>query len=219
MVSWAMLGELYLDDKALEFNKVDDPVQEGLKCAMRAATIDPACQHAYQAMAWAYLFHHDLEQCVKSVDQCIAINPNASDMVGAMGFVLICGGEFERGFKLLNDSTQQNPYCPWWFNGGFVFYFLYKKEYARALHWAEKIDMPALLWDPLLKASALGHLNRFLEAGKQLDLLVQIVPEAIVQVKNIAGSFLLSPDLNKEILEGLRMAGLKLQNQKSTLQP
>ena len=63
--------------------------------------IDPTCQHGYMALAWIYLFHHNREECLKAVDQCIAINPNSADKVGAMGFVLICAGEFERGFDIV----------------------------------------------------------------------------------------------------------------------
>src|SRR5450432_850691 len=207
-LAWAMLGEIYLDDKIYEFTKIDNPAEEGLKCALRSIAIDPLCQHGYQALAWIYLFHHNLEECLKAVDQCIAINPNAADMVGGMGFVLICAGEFERGFKLMQDSVQHNPYCPWWFHGGFVFYFLFKKQYPEALHCAEKLNVPELYWDPMLKASALGHLNRVEEAGRNLKLLLQLMPDAGSQVKVITESFLLSSELNKEILEGLTKAGL-----------
>jgi TolB-like protein len=209
-LAWAMLGEIYLDDKIYEFTKIDNPAEEGLKCALRSVAIDPLCQHGYQALAWIYLFHHNLEECLKAVDQCIAINPNAADMVGGMGFVLICAGEFERGFKLMQDSVQHNPYCPWWFHGGFVFYFLFKKQYPEALHSAKKLNVPELYWDSLLKASVLGHLNRVEEAHRNLKLLLQIIPDAGSQVKIITESFLLSPELNKEILEGLKKAGLTI---------
>jgi TolB-like protein len=214
-LAWAMLGEIYLDDKIYEFTKIDNPVEEGLKCALRSVNIDPLCQHGYQALAWIYLFYHNHEECLKVVDQCIAINPNAADMTGGMGFVLTCAGEFERGFKLLQDSVLHNPYCPWWFNGGFVFYFLVKKQYQEALHWAEKLNVPELLWDPLLKASVLGHLNRVEEADRNLKLLVQIIPDAGCQVKGILESFLLSTELNKEILEGLKKAGLTISHANS----
>ena len=99
------------------------------------------------------------------------------------------------------------------FNTGFTFYFLYKREYQQALHWAEKVSMPELLWDPMMKATALGHLNRTAEAGKNLDPVIQLMPDTFNQVKNIIESFLLSQDLNKEILEGLRKAGLNVEYQ------
>jgi hypothetical protein len=50
-------------------------------------------------------------------------------------------------------------------------------------------------------------------------LLIQIIPGATHHVKDIVGSFLLSPELNEEILEGLRKAGLKLENQTSVIIP
>jgi TolB-like protein len=209
-LAWAVLAELYMDDKALEFRKIGNPAEEALQYALRAVNIDPNCQHAYQSLAWVYLFLHKRKECLKAVDQCIAINPNSSDMIGGMGFVLMCAGEFERGFELLNDSILHNPYFPWWFNVGFVFYFLHKKEYQEALHWAEKIERPDLFWDPLLKTAALGHLNSINDAEKNLKLLLQLIPDAGNHVKNIIESFLLSEDLNKEILEGLRKTGLEV---------
>ncbi|HUM48183.1 MAG TPA: hypothetical protein PLD84_14730, partial [Chitinophagales bacterium] len=212
-LAWAMLGEIYLTGKAHEFNETVNPAEEGLKCALLAVSIDPNCQHGYQALAWNYLYHHNKAECLKAVDRCITINPNAADMVGAMGFVLTCAGEFERGFRLLNDSILHNPYFPWWFNVGFSFYFLHKKEYPEALHWADRIYASESFWDPLLKATALGHLNRLEEAKKNLDLLTQLIPGN--QVKDILASFLLSEDLNKIILEGLKKAGLNYGYQAS----
>jgi tetratricopeptide (TPR) repeat protein len=208
-LAWAMLGEVYLDGKAYEFKKIENQAEEGLKCALHAVSIDPNCQHAYLILAWAYLFHHKREECLKAAAQCMALNPNAVDEVGGVGFIFICAGEFERGYELLKDSILHNPYCPWWFYAGFVFYFLHKKDYQEAFHSAEKIDAPILFWDPLLKAAALGQLNLIEDAGRMLHQLAQLMPDAHSQVKNILESFLLSQDLNNEILEGLRKAGLK----------
>jgi len=212
-LAWAMLGELYIDDRVLEFRKIDNPLEAGLACALRAVAIDPNCQHGYHTLAFAYLFYHNREECLKAVDQCIAVNPNAADMIGGMGFALTCAGEFERGYELLNKSVEYNPYGPWWFNAGYVFYFLHKKDYQKALQFAEKVSRPALFWDPLLKAATLGHLNRADEAGKNLKILNHIIPGATAKVKGITEAFLLSQDLNKEIFEGLRKAGVNLERQ------
>jgi tetratricopeptide (TPR) repeat protein len=207
-LAWAMLSELYTSDKALATKKVKNPREEGLRCALRAITIDPNCQHGYQSLAWVYLFYHNREDCLRAVNNCIALNPNAAGIVGTMGFVLTCAGEFERGFELLNSSIRNNPFCPWWFNAGYVLYYLHKREYREALRYAEKIDKPDILWDPLLKTVALGHLDRFEEAGKSLQQLTRILPDTEIQVKNVIESFLLSADLNTEILEGLSKATL-----------
>ena len=70
------------------------------------------------------------------------------------------------------------------------------------------MDRDDLLWDPLMKAAALGHLGREEEAGKNIYKLLQLLPEAADRIKDITESFLLSPELNREIFEGLRKAGL-----------
>jgi TolB-like protein len=211
-LAWAMLGEIYMDDKIYEFTKIENPAEEALKCSLRSVHLDPCCQHGYLALAWIYLFHHNKTECLKAVDRCLSINPNSADMTGAMGFALICAGEFERGFKLMLESLQHNPYCPWYFNAGFVFYYLFKKQYEDALHAAEKINVPELYWDPMLKASVFGHLNLVEEASKNLNLLMQLMPDAGTQVKIIIDSFLLSAELNEAILEGLQKAGLSTSN-------
>jgi len=74
--------------------------------------------------------------------------------------------------------------------------------------------VPQLLWDPMLKACVQGHLNRTEYAGKNLKRLNQILPDPANQVKIIIESFLLSNDLNKEILAGLKKAGLNSASQK-----
>lgn len=213
-LAWAMLGELYLDDKAMEFVKIENQMEEGLKYALRAVTIDPNCQHGYQALAWVYLFYHNREESLNAAYQCIAINPNSPDKVGAMGFGMICAGEFEHGYAFLKESIQHNPFCPWYFHLGFVLYFLYKKDYKEALHYAEKINMPEIEWTTMMRATVLGHLDRIQEAEKNLDLLVQQFPGIAGRAKDIFESFILTPDLNSEILEGLRKAGLYREREK-----
>ena len=127
-LAWAMLGELYLDDKAMEFQKIENPIEEGLQYARRAVSIDPNCQHGYMALAWIYLFHHNRQASLKAADQAMAINPNSADVVGAMGFVYVCAGEFEKGFELLNDSIEHNPFCPWWYHYWICLLFFAQKR-------------------------------------------------------------------------------------------
>jgi TolB-like protein len=207
-LAWAMLAELYLDEKVLEFKNVDNQAEEGLKCALRAIRIDPNCQHAYLALTWIYLILHNREECLKAIEQCLAINPNSSDMKGAMGFALICLGEFESGVAYLQECIQNNPYCPWWFKAGFVLYYLNKKDYQQAWYWADRINVPEMLWDPLLKAAVLGHLSRKEEAGSYLKVVTGLVPDAVNQIRATTEAIILSEDLVNQIQEGLKRAGL-----------
>jgi tetratricopeptide (TPR) repeat protein len=102
-LAWAMLGELYLDDKVLAFKKIKNPLEEGLKCALRAVNIDPNCQHAYLALAWIYLFYHNREECLKSVTVPL-ISTQMLDM-GSHGFALACAGEFDRVYFITGCNS------------------------------------------------------------------------------------------------------------------
>jgi len=78
---------------------------------------------------------------------------------------------------------------------------IFIKRITRAFDSAEKIDVSILFWDPMIKAATPGQLNLTEDAGKMLNRFTQLMPDAHSQIKDILGSFLLSLDLNNEILE------------------
>jgi hypothetical protein len=80
--------------------------------------------------------------------------------MGAMGFVLICCGHYERGFHMLDESIQLNPFYQWWFNAGLAFYYLQKGQYDNVLYWAEKMNMPDVAWEGILKLAAYEGMGR-----------------------------------------------------------
>lgn len=208
-LAWALLGELYLDDKAVGYKKVSDPMAVGLNCVLHAIHIDPNCQHGYMALTWYHLLQGNKKECIAAAEKCLSINPNSSTMMGAMGFAFVCAGEFEKGYQLLNTSVQFNPYYPWWFNIGFLGYHLSRKDYLEAFQWALQIQMPGVLWDPLLKAAILGHLQQQNQAAEQLQIMAQFIPLTIHDASQMVGAFFLSTELNDNIMDGLKRAGLK----------
>lgn len=208
-LAWAMLAELYIDDKALDIKKIENPIELALSCAVKAVNLDPDCQHAYQSLAWINLFLKNKRELIRAVEQCLKINPHSADKTGAMGFVLACAGEFDRGYELLSESFQQNPFSPWWFKIGYIFCFMDKGDYHQAQYWAEKINVPEIIWDPLIKASVYGHAGNFRESDHYRNLLFQIVPDGHKQIEQLLNTVLLSPDLIKNILEGLYRAQYK----------
>jgi hypothetical protein len=82
-----------------------------------------------------------------------------------------------------------------------------------------KVNKPDTFWDPMLKACVYGHLNHAEEAGKSLDMQIQLMPKAASQVKNIIESFIQSASLKNEILQGLSKAGLIRPQQEYLSEP
>jgi TolB-like protein len=206
----AMLGELYLDGTVLAIETIEDPLEGGFRCSTEALKIDPLCQHAWQTLTWVYLFKKDKESCLRSAFRCIELNPNCSVMTCGVGFVLVCVGYFEEGFRMMEAGIKLNPYYPWWVNTGLSFYYIHTENYSTALYWAEKMNSEETFWDPLTKIVCFAHMNQLSAAKVELLKLQKLVPETQKQIRELIGSLLLSEDLVSQMVLGVEKAGLEV---------
>ncbi|KOP38784.1 hypothetical protein DBB36_22400 [Flavobacterium sp. WLB] len=209
-VSWAMLGEFYLDGIALGIDDDANTISEAYSCLMRSIKIDPDCQHAMYALTWVNLFRRDPEACLIYAEKCIAINSHSSGMVSGVGCLLIFAGYFETGFQIMDDAIRTNPIYPWWINIGYCYYYIYKGDYKNAFFWAEKMDCAETFWDPLLKSVSLSFLNEDVEAKKYLVKLIELEPNTALKIKGMISSYILTENVVSNMIESLERIGLKL---------
>ncbi|WCT14465.1 tetratricopeptide repeat protein [Mucilaginibacter jinjuensis] len=209
-LSWAMLGEIYLDSIPLRVKKVDNPIESGYRCAMQAIKLDPLCHHGWHSLTWAYLIKKEKESCLYSGLQCIEINPNGSIMTAGAALMLISAGYFEIGFPVMEQAVKKNLYYPWWMNMGFIFYYLHTGEYEMAYAWAEKMNAETTFWDPLLKSACLSYINEDDEAKKYLAKLPQLNPETPSEIKNMLATFILSEEIITQLIGGLERVGFQM---------
>jgi TolB-like protein len=208
-LGWAILGETYVAGFFYGYDcSVPDPLEEGVKCGQKALSIDPRCQHSYQTLALAYLFQHRRKDCLQIIDQWIKLKSNAAGIAGGLGFCLICAGEYERGYTLLSESIQINPYYQWWFNAGLSIYHFQKNEYEDAVYWAEKMQRQSVPWELILKAASYTEMKNFNAAQICTQELTQIIPDLSNLLKPILGSFLQSEELINRLLIALRKVDL-----------
>lgn len=209
--TWAMLGEFYLDGVAFAINNDENTIEDAYRCVMKSLKTDPHCQHAWHTLTRVNLFKKDPEACLSSAEQCIKINPNASGIVSGVGCMLVFAGYFDKGFHIMENAIQKNPYSPWWIKIGFCCYYLSKKEYKNAFLWAEKMDSEESFWDPLLKCASLALINEDVKAKKYFLKLVALEPNVPNKIQLILSSLILSEDLVTEIIEAVERIGL-IQN-------
>jgi TolB-like protein len=207
-ISWAMLGELHMGGLLLGLSHTKDPLRDAQECILTSLRIDPLCQHAWYADTFYHLFRHDNAACLNSANKCIHLNPNNHTIVGGVGFMLVCGGYFEKGYPLMYNTVHVNPFYPWWLNGGICLYHLYKGNYAEAFKWAEKLHCEEICWDPLLKCVSLAHQKKLHEAKIHLEKLLLIEPDISKNIDQLLSMFLLSSELKLQIINGLEKAGL-----------
>lgn len=212
-LAWAVLGELYLDAHSIGMKFIDDQVKEGLACGLKAAALDPLCQHAYFTIGWGYNLLQNKTESMKAIDRGLALNPGASAITGTLGVGCIFHGEFEKGIKILEDSIELNPYFPWYFSMGMSLYYFHKKEYEESLYWAERMQMPAALWDPLLRTACYAKLGRSEDARKSAAALKLVLPVQANgkpdEIKNVLAMLFFSEELRDQLEDGLLKAGLK----------
>ena len=87
---------------------------------------------------------------------------------------------------------------------------MHTEDYEEALLWAEKVNRKQFLWDPMIRASLLGLMEKKEEASKALKELIDLAPDFSQKVSVLVNAFLFDKDLTKKIIHGLILAGLKI---------
>ncbi len=209
-VSWAMLAELYLNGMGLGMKNIKDPLSKGFQCITQCLDTDPFCQHGWYALSLFHLLSNEKKACIDAARHCIQLNPNNAAMVCGAAVILFYAGRFEESGPIMERAIKLSPHYPWWINGGYSLYYLYKKDYASALLWAEKMNSSETFWYPLLKSVALSYLNKKDDAETYLLKLLLIEPDIQQQLQKKLSTLILSEELTTDIVLGLKQVGLQL---------
>jgi TolB-like protein len=198
----SMLSKLYVDLYACSVEQDKSFLEKGMELANKAVQLDPRCQHAHKALAWALILSGNKDKSDEVIDHCIAINPMASSNLSTLGLGLIMMGEYENGYAMLMQSTglTQNPAaCA---KLGFALYYYQNRNYEESNRWLERLSPFDIPFTSLMRLALYGKLNGKatqeempgnLKGGEQ-DIISRIV---------------LDPKLRNEIVEGWELAGLK----------
>lgn len=196
-LGWAILGEVLIGGYFMGHKSklVPDQLEKAVTYGKTAIRIDPTCQHAYQTIALASLFLHNKTESLKAIEEWSRIKPVAAGVQGAMGFILICCAEYERGFRILDESINLNPFYQWWLNAGLSFYFIHHNDHSNALYWAEKMNRPETAWEDLLKLVCHKGLGNEKEAALTLERIRKSFPFVVTNPDHFVGAFLQDKEL------------------------
>lgn len=206
-----MLGDLYLYSNTLGYPTVENPIEEAYKLIKKAVGIAPHSQYANMILGWAHIHLGQKEEAVKTLNYSLTLAPASSSVNGTLGFAYSCVGEYKRALIMLTKSLELNPYCPWWYYMGFFCVYYHNQNYSEALETAQKIDTSDdVFLSPLLKVAAQGQLGLIAEAKADVNQLEQNFKDILPVLREQLGTFLLDEVLVDNIIEGAKMAGLKL---------
>ena len=161
-------------------------------------------------MARLYFCRDERDLFLLEAEKAIALNPNSPFLSGYLGWLLALYGEWDRGLAILGKGMELNPHCPGWFHLAPYLYLYLQERYEDAYLEALAFQMPQLFWDPLLRAAALGQLGREREAAQAVAELLQLKQDFSINSPFLIGCYVKSKDLADALLDGLRLAGLKI---------
>jgi len=207
--AWALLSLTYKDEFESGFNPKPDPLERMLKAARRAVELDPSGHRGYHALALAHFYRKEIAAFRTAADRAIALNPLDGCNVAHLGGFIAYAGEWERGCGLVERALQLNPNHPGWFWFPLSMNAYRKGDYQGALGYALKINLPNFLWTHTMLAAIYGQLGQHEEAGKALQELLKLNPQA-AEILLAAWRSRYDPELVERLIEGLRKAGLEI---------
>ena len=206
----AMLADLYAADYQWGFCRDDKKLELSMTLANQAVEMDANCQHAHWARAYNFFLRGEEERFLRSADQAVRLNPSNTDIIGVAGAKMIMAGQYEQGLALLDRARELNPYHPSWYNTAtFIIKYL-NNDFEGALAEAAHIHIPDFFWGPLMRAAALGRMNRPHEAAPHLAELLSICPDFASRHEKLLRILLFRASSVEAVRLGLAQAGLAL---------
>lgn len=204
---WAMLSEAVADAYGLRIDCRSEVVSRARELARRSIALDPHCQHAHWALAYAHFHARERDSFLRAAERTIELNPNNGFLVGIAAWAMTLAGEWDRGLFMLNRLMDQNPYYPTWMHLAPYLENYRTGEFEAALDHANKFNIPTLAWDPILRAAALSHVGSADEAGAALSELMTNFPDAAADPAHYMRGYMFIDELVDDVVDGLRKAG------------
>jgi adenylate cyclase len=204
---WAMLSEAVCDAYGLRIDCRTEVVARANELARRAIALDPNCQHAHWALAYAHFHAREREAFLAHAETIISLNPNNGYLVGIAAWAMSLVGEWERGLSILSRLMEQNPYYPTWMHLAPYLDHYRKGEFDAALGHANKFNIPDLAWDPILRAAALANVGRLAEAEAAVKQLTSTFPDAAANPGHYVRGYIFLDEIADNVVDGLCKAG------------
>ncbi|WP_167617256.1 hypothetical protein [Maribellus sediminis] len=209
-IAVALLSTLYGNRYMLDFPDSDKSYEMLGELSEKAAKLSPNSLIVQIVRVFKYFVYDEKERFLALAQTCLARYENSSLRTGSLAFYLSLYGKWEQGKDLLDKIMQKNITYPLFFHGASTLYYYRKNDYKKALAEAFKYQIPGIFWAPMLRTAVLGQLKQQADAEKEIQHLKELKPDFEIKAKYLIGLYVKEESLVNHILEGLRLAGLKL---------
>jgi len=211
--AWAALSRCFLDEDRHAFNPRPDALDRALAAAERAVDLDPANPLAQFALGEIHYFRGDIGAFRSAAERAIALNLRDSNTMAMAGILISYAGDWERGVELTNRAMELNPHHAGWYRFAGALNEYRQRRYANALEIVQKINMPNYFATTYITAIAHAQLGNAAAAKEAARRTVQLWPtfEREYAAGHAEKWLRTQPELIEHIIEGLELAGLRMQ--------
>ncbi|UCG89240.1 MAG: hypothetical protein JSW71_12150 [Gemmatimonadota bacterium] len=213
--AWSALANLFAVAYAIDEPGIDSPLESATAHAHRGVALEPESQLARTAMALVYLLRGELEEFREEAQIALALNPSSPNHTGAIGFCFAHAGDLDRAHALLERAMALNPCHPSWFHHGICMYYYHRGDYDAAHKALLKVGFQLAYWEAAMKAAVLGKLGRLSEAREAVQEVLKLKPDFEYHAREVTARTLKACDLLEDFLDGLRRAGLSIDESPS----
>jgi len=210
--AWAALANMLIYEYRMGYGQDPDAAHaRALEAARMALDIDGSNSLAILAMVRISFLSGDLERFEYHAGRLLDVAPNDPLALAIVGSFFMTSNRPDRGLPLLDRALELSFRPPGWFYLGYGIDALRREDYAGALRWAQRTDMPNWYYSPLLMASTAALSGDVDLGSRYLARTLQMVPELASRVRDDLGLWQLDAPTLDRIVEGLRIAGLEIE--------
>jgi TolB-like protein len=208
--AWANLAYVYTDQYWGDYPGPPRPLDRAYEAARRAVLLDPTSQIGHYALANVYFFRNDLDGFFVEAEKALAINPNNTEILAALGVRFTYAERRERGLALIHKAIALNPAHPGWYWFPVSYDHYRKGDYQAAMEAARRIDMPGFWYMHLWLAATYGAMGDMTSGRVALDNLDAINPAFKTEPLKYLELWMKSDEAVQQYADGLRKAGLEM---------
>lgn len=188
-------------------------LDDALELARTATRLDDQDAVARFALGRAHLAKGEYDRSIMELEQAIELNPGLAQAHCGLGDSLAYMGRSADAIPQFEEAVRLSPHDPhrWAFSMYGALAHIFSGEYEKAAEWAlAAVRVPnSHFWSNAALVSALGHLDREVEAKDALEELMSLKPDFDGDYVRDRLFYLNDENQVERYIEGLHKAGLQ----------
>jgi adenylate cyclase len=210
--TWSMLASLYVDNYGLEMVDLPTPLEKAAAFAQKGISLDPTNRSARAIMAYVRFMENKLSEARYEAETAYNLCPNSLMVLDTLGWVMALAGGWEQGVDWIKRAIKLNSYYRPWVRNALCVNRLREGNYQKAYRESFQFRMLEFYWDPLLKATACGHLGRIEKGQACVKVLLALKPDFAKQGRILIGRYVKFQNIVDRIIEGLGKLGMTIES-------